>query len=313
MSDGDLKPAVREWKPALAVTAVLVALFGIALALQLARDRAYGEPRSAGEILYVRSGATLEKIALSYKAILADVYWIRAIQYYGGTKLSASPEKRYDLLYPLLDITTTLDPFFKIAYRFGAIFLAESYPGGAGRPDLAVALLEKGFRARPEKWEYLQDIGFVYYWWLHDYGRAASWFEKASAVAGAPWWLKSLAAVTLTQGGDRRSSRLLWQQLRETADNDWLRTNADWRLTQLDALDQIDELRWAVRQYAQRLGRLPASWIDLERAGLVRGRPVDPTGTPYELDPTTGQVTVAQTSRLFPLPTEPRGGSSGRR
>jgi hypothetical protein len=126
-------------------------------------------------------------------------------------------------------------------------------------------------------------------------------------VAGAPWWLKSLAAVTLAQGGDRRSSRLLWQQLRETADNDWLRTNADWRLTQLDALDQIDELRWGVRQYAQRLGRLPQSWIDLERAGLVRGRPVDPAGTPYELDPTTGNVTVARTSRLFPLPTEPQG------
>jgi hypothetical protein len=308
MSEADLRPTGREWQPALAVTAALLALVSASLVLQLARDRIYGELQPAGDVLYVRSGATLEKIALSYRAILADVYWIRAIQHYGGTKLSAKPEKRYDLLYPLLDITTTLDPFFNIAYRFGAIFLAESYPGGAGRPDLAVALLEKGFRARPEKWEYLQDIGFVYYWWLHDYGKAASWFEKASAVKGAPWWLKSLAAVTLTQGGDRRSSRLLWQQLRETADNDWLRANADWRLTQLDALDQIDELRFAVRQYAQRLGRLPQSWLDLERAGLVRGRPADPTGSPYELDSTTGHVTVARTSRLFPLPTDPQGG-----
>ena len=34
----------------------------------------------------------------------------------------------YPLLYPLLDITTTLDPRFNIAYRFGAIFLAEPYP-----------------------------------------------------------------------------------------------------------------------------------------------------------------------------------------
>lgn len=307
MSEGGLKPAARNLRSGLAVAAVLVALFGTALALQLARDRAYGEPQSASDILYVRSGQTVAKIALSYKAVLADVYWIRAIQHYGGTKRSADPQKRYDLLYPLLDITTTLDPFFNIAYRFGAIFLAESYPGGAGRPDLAVALLEKGFAARPEKWEYLQDIGFVYYWWLHDYGKAASWFEKASGVTGAPWWLKSLAAVTLTQGGDRRSSRLLWQQLRETADNDWLRNNADWRLTQLDALDQLDALRFAVRQYAQRLGRLPQSWTDLERAGLVRGQPVDPTGTSYVLDPTTGFVTVARDSRLFPLPGEPLG------
>ena len=49
----------------------------------------------------------------------------------------------------MLDLTTTLDPLFNVAYRFGAIFLAEPYPGGAGRPDLAIALLEKGLQARP--------------------------------------------------------------------------------------------------------------------------------------------------------------------
>ena len=58
--------------------------------------------------------------------------------------LAAVETPEYDLLYPLLDLTTTLDPLFNIAYRFGAIFLAEAYPAGAGRPDLAVALLEKG-------------------------------------------------------------------------------------------------------------------------------------------------------------------------
>jgi hypothetical protein len=46
MSDEDLKPAVREWKPTLAVAAILVALVGAAFALQLARERAYGEPQS---------------------------------------------------------------------------------------------------------------------------------------------------------------------------------------------------------------------------------------------------------------------------
>ena len=45
--------------------------------------------------------------------------------------------RTYALLYPLLDLTTTLDPYFSIAYRFGAIFLGEPYPGGPGRPDLA--------------------------------------------------------------------------------------------------------------------------------------------------------------------------------
>ena len=45
----------------------------------------------------------------------------------------------FDGLYPLLDITTTLDPRFNIAYRFGAIFLSAKYPEGADSPQLAVA------------------------------------------------------------------------------------------------------------------------------------------------------------------------------
>ena len=36
----------------------------------------------------------------------------------------AAAGEAYPLLYPMLDITTTLDPRFSIAYRFGSIFLA---------------------------------------------------------------------------------------------------------------------------------------------------------------------------------------------
>ena len=176
--------------------------------------------------------------------IFADLYWIRTIQYYGRTKLKTrdstaapGPDTDYHLLYPLLDLTTTLDPRFNIAYRFGAIFLAEAPPGGAGRPDLAIALLEKGLRERPDKWEYMQDIGFVHYWWRHDYPAAAAAFEKASQIPEAPWFLRSLAATTIAEGGDRRSSRTMWEAIRASAEVDWLRKDAERRLMQLDAAD----------------------------------------------------------------------------
>src|SRR5262249_46636199 len=149
------------------------------------------------------------------------------IQYYGGRKREiaegriASGTEDYRLLYPMLDLATTLDPRFNIAYRFGSIFLAEPRPAGPGKPDLAIALLQKGLKERPDKWEYMQDIGFVYSWWLHDYKSAGAWFDRAGQIEGAPWWLKSLAANTLTEGGDRRSSRLMWQSIHDSTDNDW--------------------------------------------------------------------------------------------
>jgi hypothetical protein len=289
-------------------------LLGGAAAAQHVRETRFPPPPPNEDTLYITSGTAARRLTVGYAALAADLYWIRAIQYYGGAKLridklrasGARPSGNgtdYALLYPLLDLTTSLDPSFNIAYRFGAIFLAEPYPGGPGRPDLAVKLLEKGLAARPDKWEYMQDIGFVHYWWRHDYRTAAAWFEKASQVPGAPWFLKSLAATTLAQGGDRQSSRLIWQSLQQSADNDWLRNEAGRRLMQLDAADFVDQMQVEVNR-ARAAGMAASTWEDLVRAGRLAGIPVDPTGVPLQLDP-SGHVDVSPASALFPLPDEP--------
>ena len=296
----------------LAFGLALVALVASFVLIEVWRDRVYGEPAPGESVLYIRSGDAVRRMSLSFTPIVADLYWVRAVQYDGGMRLFRSPNKRYDLLYPLLDITTALDPNFNVAYRFGSIFLAESYPGGAGRPDLAVALLQKGLRADPTRWRYMQDIGFVYYWWVGDYQEAARWFNKAAGIPGAPWWLRSLAAVTRAQGGDRHGSRLLWQSLRDTADSDWLRSNATFRLEQLDALDAIDRLTATVAAFKARTGEPPASWDALVRAGLLRAQPLDPAGAPYVLDPATGGVHLAAGSRLNPLPAGAQAGVAAR-
>ncbi len=295
----------RRWS--LLASGLVTAVLTIgAIGLVVWKDRVYGEPQPGESVLYLRSGTALQHLSLSYAALVADLYWVRAVQYYGGTRLSRTQAKTYDQLYPLLDITTSLDPRFRVAYRFGAIFLAEPYPGGAGRPDLAIALLEKGFRADPKRWQYLQDIGFVYYWWLGDFQKAAAYFRQASEVPGGPWWLRSLAAVTLAQGGDRTTSRQLWQSLRDTSTDEWVRSNATFRLAQLDALDASDALTARARAFAARAGTWPASWAVLERAGYLRGIPLDPTGVPYVLDGAARAVVLSPDSPLNPLPVGPR-------
>jgi hypothetical protein len=297
---------------AVAVVAVLIA--GAAALQGLREARVPAAPAADDSSLYIKSGPTLRRLTIGYSALAADLYWIRAIQYYGGVKLTldsrqagaagSAPRSDYALLYPLLDLTTTLDPRFNIAYRFGAIFLAEPYPGGAGRPDLAIALLQKGLAARPDKWEYMQDIGFVHYWWRHDYAAAAGWFDKAAKVEGAPWFLRSLAATTLAEGGDRRSSRMMWEAIHESAEVEWLRHDAERRLMQLDAADFIDTVQADVNK-ARAAGVRASSWDDLIRAGAIRGLPVDPTQTPLEVT-SSGEVRLSSKSPLFPLPEEPQ-------
>jgi hypothetical protein len=208
------------------------------------------------------------------------------------------------LLYPLLDLTTTLDPGFSVAYRFGSIFLSEAYPGGAGRPDVAIKLLEKGIR-EDGRWQYFHDIAFVHYWHTGNYALAAEWFQRAATQPGAPYWLTPLAAATLTQGGQRSASRLLWQQLRETSDNDFIRTSAERRLVQLDVLDFIDRLQPVIQKYADANPEGPLTWERLIEAGVVRRVPADPTLTPFDLNPWWGTVTVSDRSSLYPMPSEP--------
>ena len=137
-----------------ALIALLVLLAATIVALQVFREREFRATETTQQILYVQSPAVMTRLALSYDALAADLYWIRAIQYYGGARLSDDPVKHYELLYPLLDLTTSLDPMFSIAYRFGAFFLSERAPGGAGRPDLAINLLRKAMAADPKRWEY---------------------------------------------------------------------------------------------------------------------------------------------------------------
>jgi tetratricopeptide (TPR) repeat protein len=273
-----------------------------AIAFQVGRDRAYPRQSDAAErLLYVRSGTALQRLALEFDALASDVYWIRAIQHYGGERLVEGRKRTYELLYPLLDITTSLDPYFTIAYRFGAIFLSEQYPGGPGRPDQAIALLRKGIAAQPEKWQYHHDIAFVHYWHLRDYKAAASWFRSAAAQPNAPNWLEPLAAAMLNAGGDRASARLLWGQMLQS-EEEWLRRTAIRRLQQLEALDQVDQLQQIVRRFPPQ-GQ-PYSWQDLVRRRILRGIPADPTGTPYMIDPASGNVAVARDSELQPMPSE---------
>jgi tetratricopeptide (TPR) repeat protein len=284
--------------------ATLVVLFAAIVGLQMVQA---AQPLTAPggvstNLLYIRSSQILRRTTLSFHALIADIYWIRAVQHYGGTKLSNAPNKQYDLLYPLLDLTTSLDPYFDVVYKFGAVFLAEPYPSGAGRSDQAIALLQKGLRVRPDKWELAQEIGFVYYWWLADYRNAAAWFNRAADMPNSPDWLRPLAAVTLAQGGNRASSRTLWTEIARNADADWLRDQAAFRLSQLDALDGIDFMERIVQQYRVRTGVPPGSWNDMMRAGLLRGIPRDPTGIPFQLDPATGKVTLDPGSSLNPLP-----------
>jgi hypothetical protein len=284
----------------LAIVLAVVA-FASAIGLQVLRDRRYAEQaRETERLLYIRTARNAQRAALAFQAVAADIYWIRAIQHYGGDRLSPERQHRYELLAPLLDLTTALDPYFTIAYRFGAIFLSEPYPGGPGNPEAAIALLKKGIGVQPTKWQYYHDVAFVYYWHKQDPVTAAEWFRKAGEQPRAPNWLGPVAANMLIEGGDRRSARFLWSQILQS-EEPWLQNSANRTLQQLDALDAIDQLQQIVAKVPPPAGT-PYSWELLVQRRVLREVPRDRAGTPFALDPATGEVSLSASSPLLPLP-----------
>jgi tetratricopeptide (TPR) repeat protein len=292
---------VTRVRPVIAGSLAAGLLVAAAATVLSARETTRPLPESTERLLYLRSGQTADRVFLTFDALAADVYWIRTIQHYGRDRKSARTDDRFALLQPLLDLTTTLDPYFNIAHRFGAVFLAMPPPNGPGRTDQGVALLEKGLKTRPDRWQYAHDIGFIHYWYTGNYREAATWFERAASMPKAPEWLRPLAGVTLASGGDRQGARRLLQELL-TSDADYLRQAAERGLAQLRTLDAIDSLQALVERFHAGTGRYPESWTDLIRAGLLNGIPADQTRTPFVYDPATHEVRLAPQSALAPLP-----------
>ena len=288
----------RQTIIAIASAVLLLSFSGSVLALHKV-DSERGQQATLEEVLYLPSGKVLKRLSLGYSGLLADIYWTRAVQYFGSRHLHSDPSTRYELLYPLLDITTDLDPHLIVAYQFGSIFLSQQPPEGAGEPDKAVALVEKGIRENPDYWRLYFTLGFIQYLDRRDYKAAQQAFEKGSENPLAQPWMKVMAAKMAENADDINTALDLWRAVYDTTRDSTTRDTATQHIRSLRAEAQIRELTRRISYYHEKAGTQPSSWSDLVRAGLLGGVPLDPTGTPYELKP-DGTVRVADQSK-FPF------------
>jgi hypothetical protein len=266
------------------VTAVCSAILAVSLglsALLLTRIDRLRSRANLEDVLYIPSSAALRRMSLGYTGLAADIYWTRAVQYFGGKHQDRGSE--YKLLAPLLDITTDLDPKLIVAYQFGSTFLAQKPPEGAGMPEQAVKLVEKGIQQNPGEWRLYYELGFLEALELKDYRAAASAFERGSQVKGAHPSLKIMAAIMAQHGGDRATARLLWTTTYQTATDQMIKDNAFRHLRALRVDEDVDHLEALVKRYREQTGDYPTTSRELVEVGWLPGIPVDPLGKPYKI------------------------------
>ncbi|MCU1301536.1 MAG: hypothetical protein JWQ87_1820 [Candidatus Sulfotelmatobacter sp.] len=241
------------------------------------------------EVLFLNSPKVIKRASLGYDGLVACIYWTRAVQYFGSRHQTYAAS--YNLLAPLLEITTHLDPKLVVAYEFGSSFLASKPPHGAGQPERAIELMEYGIQNNAGNWKLYYDLGFVYYMELKDYKKAADAFERGSHVPNAHPFLKVLAAQMAQHAGEYQTARMMWSATYQTSQDHQIRENAVEHLRALRVDEDVEHLQEAVTRYRERTGHLPASMAELAAAEGLHGIPTDPDGHPYKLTP-EGRIEV---------------------
>jgi tetratricopeptide (TPR) repeat protein len=225
------------------------------------------------------SPSLVKHLSLEFAPLMAAIYWTRTVQYYGEKHHFQDPNLQ--LMWPMLDITTTLDPNLIPPYRFGSTFLSAKQPEGAQRPDLAVKLLEKGIAANPEQWRLYQDLGNVYYFDLKNYLKASQAFESGSKNPQAPIWMKIMAAKIAGDGESLETSYFLWQDIYQNSHDKQVRENAETHLKLVTVEMDCKKINSLADEYQRKSGKRPQKMLELVQAGLLTGIPRDPEGFPY--------------------------------
>lgn len=245
-------------------------------------------------------------MSMNFNGLVADWYWMRALQYVGAKILSAQGPIQLDdlsqldmrLLAPMLDVATTLDPEFMEPYLYAAVVLP------AVDEEEAIRITRKGITANPHQWRLYQHLGYIY-WQRGDYASAGQSYSEGAKIPGAPAWMQAMKARMAAEGGSRDVAREIYGRMYEEAQDPKVKEMARSRLLQLQSMDQRDVIRKLLQIYRSKVGRCPGSWIEMApllraaRLPIADGGPIDPGGTPYALVTETCDVELSPNSNIL--------------
>lgn len=314
-----MKSGSQNLKPT--ITAIAVIIFGFAGVFALSGFIEKNRPAPPAGIEdedLALQGARLKGFALGSEGLIADWYWIQALQYI-GEKVVRDRETNTNfnlenlnslnprLLYPLLDNAATLDPHFTAVYSYGAVILP------AIDPQQAVKLTEKGIENNPNEWRLYEHLGYIY-WRLGDYEKAADVYKAGAKISGAPPFMLMMASKMKSAGGDRETARAIYEQMLAESTDRQVKDNAALHLLELDSQDERDAIRAALQNFREKTNRCPANWRELlpllQTVKLRRGKSfrvdkagnlVDPGSAPYVLDKENCDVRLDEKTTKIPL------------
>jgi len=133
-------------------------------------------------------------------------------------------------IYPLLDRVTTLDPHFIFPYIFGGVYVMMD----TGEIGHAQALLQKGYKVNPHRWEFPFYLGWIEWMYRGNLEKTTQFLLEAVGKEACPEYVgRLLTGLTLNLGRIELTRQYLFGLL-ESTDNPEIRKRIEGLLNQMD-------------------------------------------------------------------------------
>lgn len=222
-------------------------------------SRGYGSPFPPPSEMRVPAGGAagdMLALALGARRIFADLWFIRLMQYYGGSEISEYSEEpgheghhhtvdehghvhcahgadygkgSYPLFLPMARHVLEVDPYFTAAGLYGAACLAFNME----RAGEAEELLRYGLKYSPREWKYLATLAAIGYSKAKNPGAVAEAIAPLLKDPDCPVMLKQQAAFLNKKAGNYAAAAAIYADIAATSRDEAYVKNARRELEKL--------------------------------------------------------------------------------
>ena len=148
-------------------------------------------------LTYLPSGEFLKPMAMDLDEAVAALLWVRGMIYFADAYLEG---KSYRWMGHILDVVTTLNPYFRPAYEFAGVVLTKE----KWELPKTLRLLDRGIETYPKDWKIRLYASLARLEMDSNYTLAAKYLEPIALEKDVPDHIRTLCASLLSKGGGRR-------------------------------------------------------------------------------------------------------------
>ena len=229
--------------------------------------------RRPGGVGLLPDGKVLRVLSLGFDRFVADLFWLRTVNYIGDER---SVEAGYPDAARLGELVTDIDPGFKTPYSvMNSVLTVLSH-----QPEAAIALLDKGIQ-HIDWWKLHFLQGYNYLFETKEYEKAAEQMGLAASKKGGPPYLPLLAARLYAHAGDPDTAMAFVRARIDQAATEEEREGLARRYRDLWVTRDLRNINAAIEAYEKDHGEKPRGVQALVEAGFLYVEPRDPAGNSY--------------------------------